>query len=1382
MATRTITTRLAIDGEQEYKSALKNIGAQLSLHKSELAKVEAQYRESANSLTALEARETALKGILGDLSARHSEHAAMLEKARQAQQRYAADVEQTKAKLDALKSTAGASADQQEALAKELSEAERKLQEAANSVTYYQKQLNHTEKDQANFTSDLKKTKGYMDEARSSADHCAASLDQYGREVKTAREESKDTGEAVGALAAALAAGGLKIAFEKVTESIRECVDASVAFESAMTGVYKTVDGTDAQLAAISDGIKQMSTEIPATTAEIAAVAESAGQLGIATGDVLAFTRVMLDLGESTNLSADEAATALARFANITGTSAADYERLGSVIVGLGNHFATTEAEITETATRLASAGTLAGLTEPEIMALATAMSSVGIEAEAGGTAMTQTLTAMEQAVAKGGADLEAFARIAGMSASAFKTAWKTDAVTAIQAFIAGLGRLDEQGESVTLALDELGLSGVRQGNMLKSLALAADTLTGAVDLANRAWAENTALADEANKRYETTESKLAMMRNAFENVQAAAGDALAPALREVAEAGTEAFSTAAEFLEKNPDVVRALVAVTAGLGAFAGTVGVTVTYLKVIKPLWATFNAAVSATPVGMVTVALGALMTAFAAYLAMLPKADDQVRELTDSLKDSQKAFEEVRGSVREESADVLASVSALETLAAAEVKSTAQKRAMAELVEQLNESVPELNLAYDAQTDSLTDLATGADASAASIREIAQAQAEQQLREAEVQRLTELYVEQARIADDLAAAQYRLGEAEGDLAAMQEAGTYGAMGYEMATQQVDAAVAAAGKSVRELTGAMEENVAAGRELDPAYGTLEGGAARMGAVSEELTRQTGQLTAAQNTLTAALEEQEAQGGLSEATARALIAAGYESVLVTDAETGAVRLNRDAYLDAARSKIDEQIATLEARRASAEAKAALLEEAGAANDAAIAHYNKAKALRAEKHASRGELEGAAARVDAYDAQIAALRQAKEDLGRYTDASETAARTSASTSGKIRTQAERDLAKFKEVKAQLDHQKALDQIAERDYYAKLREYRDAYLTDDGNLEEYRRVTEQLYQYDKALADREAALWEEQTKTLVGELESRTKAVLDAQRQMEEKLAGYGDLFKVEEDRMSLESIQEQTKAIQAYGNTLQQLKDKGVDGGLLQEIVGLGVDEGTQYGQKLLGMAPEELEEYVGLWEEKQAEAKRIAEAFYRDQLDALETEYNDKLGQALGELTGTAFTSGQDTVQGLIDGLADRESALYGKARAMAEEVSRILSEAYAASGKADGSHAAGLPYVPYDGYLAELHRGERVLTAEEARAYIARSVPNSYDPPAPRPQPDVGAMLSQAVNAVGTNAWSGGTYRVEVPLHLNGREVGRAILEDLRAVARADPEVRND
>ena len=45
------------------------------------------------------------------------------------------------------------------------------------------------------------------------------------------------------------------------------------------------------------------------------------------------------------------------------------------------------------------------------------------------------------------------------------------------------------------------------------------------------------------------------------------------------------------------------------------------------------------------------------------------------------------------------------------------------------------------------------------------------------------------------------------------------------------------------------------------------------------------------------------------------------------------------------------------------------------------------------------------------------------------------------------------------------------------------------------------------------------------------------------------------------------------------------------------------------------------------------------------------------------------------------------------------------------------NGSHAGGLDYVPFDGYIAELHKGERVLTASEARGYNNRSNNSEYD-----------------------------------------------------------------
>lgn len=215
------------------------------------------------------------------------------------------------------------------------------------------------------------------------------------------------------------------------------------------------------------------------------------------------------------------------------------------------NNFATTESDIVSMANRLAASGTLAGLTNQEILGLATAMSSVGIEAEAGGTAMTQTLAAIESAVAAGGEDLQKFATVAGESAQEFADKWKNHPIEAIQDFIRGLGKLDEKGESATMVLDDMQLSGVRQSNMLKSLALAADTMTGAVDLSNKAWSENTALTNEASTRYETTESKLRMLKNQVVDMAIDFGGPFVDALKNGLEASKPLIQTLSDMAKK---------------------------------------------------------------------------------------------------------------------------------------------------------------------------------------------------------------------------------------------------------------------------------------------------------------------------------------------------------------------------------------------------------------------------------------------------------------------------------------------------------------------------------------------------------------------------------------------------------------------------------------------------------------------------------------------------------------------------------------------------------------------------------------------------------------------------------------------------------------
>ena len=309
--------------------------------------------------------------------------------------------------------------------------------------------------------------------------------------------------KAIGAVSAGLAVAG--------TAAIK----TGIEWESAFAGVKKTVDATDEQLSRLSDGLRALSHEIPESAAGLAEIAEAAGQLGIETDNILGFTETMANLGVATNMSATEAATSLAKLANITGMSQTDFDRLGSTIVALGNNLATTEADITAMSMRIAGAGSQVGLTEAQILSFSGALSSVGIEAEAGGTAFSTLISKMSLASAKGGEKLEQFASVAGMSADEFKTAFEKDAAGAISAFITGLGKINEEGGSAIGVLDNMGLSDIRMRDALLRAAGASGVFTKALELGTDAWEENTALAKEASQRYETVESRIQLLKNA---------------------------------------------------------------------------------------------------------------------------------------------------------------------------------------------------------------------------------------------------------------------------------------------------------------------------------------------------------------------------------------------------------------------------------------------------------------------------------------------------------------------------------------------------------------------------------------------------------------------------------------------------------------------------------------------------------------------------------------------------------------------------------------------------------------------------------------------------------------------------------------------------
>ncbi len=795
MAVRKISTRLVIEGDAEYKSRMSQINSEVKAQTSALKMVESQYRSNSSSMEALTAKGKALQKLYEVQKRKVDELRGALENAQRAQAGYQKQIEDLNGKiskneklLDELKNSTGDTSQEQAALTAEnekwnrqLEDCNARLEAATKGVNDWQTKLNTAQGDIYELDAELEKNREALSQTRGETDKSSQAIAGH-------REATEKQKAALNDLSVILAGSQIPQGLHKIKEALVACVDASKDFESAMAGVKKTTDLTDDELAAMGDEFKRLSTEIPITASELAGIAESAGQLGIQKDKLVEFTITMANLGVATNLTSEEAATLLARFANVTGMDPSKYENLGSVVVDLGNNFATTESEIVNMGQRLSSAGRLAGLTEPQIMALAASMSSVGIEAEAGGTTMTKSLTDIEKAVESGGKKLETFASIAGMSASGFAETWKSAPIEAIQAFLSGLGKLDEQGESATTVLEELGISSIRQSNTLKSLSLASDMLSRAVNTANNAWNENNALAKEAATRYETTESKFQMFQNSVDNLKIAVGDQLNPALGDLAEKGTDALNWAADFVESNRAIVPAVAAVTAGLAVFTGAATLSAVASTSLATAIKAATAAALHNPFILAATAVAILGTAIFTLVSNSENGTKRIEELSQAasnlkstLEDSETAYQDNITSIEASANMADYYISRLEEMEKAGLKTNEQQMEYKRILSLLCETVPVLSQYIDINNGTIDGGTEGLRKNTEAWKENAKVQAYQEKLKAVYKANADVLYEQeqntialnnardkiSQSSDELVAAEKRLAEIREDAA---------------------------------------------------------------------------------------------------------------------------------------------------------------------------------------------------------------------------------------------------------------------------------------------------------------------------------------------------------------------------------------------------------------------------------------------------------------------------------------------------------------------------------------------------------------------------------------------------------------------------------------
>lgn len=779
MAVRTISTKLAVEGEAEYKQKIASCNSELKTLKSSLALVQSEYKNNANSMEALTAKGEALNAMQTAQAKKVAELEKALANCQKAQTTYAdrvaeaeANVSKYEKALADLKDSTGDTTEEQAALTAELEKWKEELANAQagqaaaeRGAQNWQQQLNKAKVELNDTTDAIEKNNQYLAEAEQSADGCATSIDKYGKEVKDAGKESKDFGDkskdAVNQLAATLAAAGITAAVKEIAEALLDCSKAAETFETSIAKVATIADTSSISLEEIQAKIITLSSETGKSASAIAEATYSAISAGVDTASAVEFVEKATRLAAGGFTEAETAVDVLTTALNAYGLSVEETERVSDILITTQNLGKTTVDALAQ------SVG--------KVIPLAAAY---GVEMDNLGAAYA-VLTANGVATAEAGTYLKAMLNELGDSGSTVAGVLKEQTGKSFADLMAGGASLGDVlailGDSVggnATAFNELWSSTEAGVGALSIFNKGAENFNSVLgEMQNSAGATSAAYGTMAD----TTEFAEQRMNTALENLKITIGTQLNPALEKLYNTGASAFEWASDFVEENPWIVSAISALVIGIGTLAA--GVTVATAAT-----AAFNAVLAANPVGLVVAGVVAATAALAAFCLSIGAADEDTRAFTESLEETKTAYEELSASMEEEQAATAATADSLKSLLEVEEKSAAQKAAISEMVAQLNEDVPNLGLAYDAASDSINMTTEALDA----LVEHAAAQEEY---EAQVARLSELYTEQAEITA-------RLEEAQAALAEAQETGS----GNTRTLQN----------NIDELTASLEDNQA--------------------------------------------------------------------------------------------------------------------------------------------------------------------------------------------------------------------------------------------------------------------------------------------------------------------------------------------------------------------------------------------------------------------------------------------------------------------------------------------------------------------------------------------------------------------------------------------
>ena len=392
--------------------------------------------------------------------------------------------------------------------------------------------------------------------------HDDGGLERHTRQVRRSRTQVTGLSGAFSRLAGMVPGVGTIIAttFATVAAVLGKSAGAAIRLEQAMVEVRKTTGLSGGALRGLTDNMVRLQSELGIASTELAQIAAVAGQLGIeGTDNISSFVRTIAQMSRVSELTAEEAATNMARVANAFDLPITQAENLGSVLNELSNTTTATTRDLTTALAQIGNSGAQIGLTVDQVSALVATTIDAGVNVGRVGTQLRNIFTFFQT-------EADKLAEVAGVTREEFNTLVEEDALAALRLYLDGLRELPSALQTIRIK-DVFGQENI---TAVQALVRQTEILNGTLETSGRAFIENTSLQTEFRASLESVSAGWNLLKQSIGAAATELGQRFLPFLDEMIDKAlelTRLFDSPSENLlrvlrqmpDVDPSVIREL-------------------------------------------------------------------------------------------------------------------------------------------------------------------------------------------------------------------------------------------------------------------------------------------------------------------------------------------------------------------------------------------------------------------------------------------------------------------------------------------------------------------------------------------------------------------------------------------------------------------------------------------------------------------------------------------------------------------------------------------------------------------------------------------------------------------------------------------------------